>query len=205
MNRNSTYTLLSVFFCVCLIASNIFETKIFPLGPITLTGGFLIFPFSYILNDCLSEVYGYGKARTAIFTAFGVNLFFLAMAQAVRALPEVEYGTAQEHLDYLFKADLRITCASMAAFFIGSIINAKVMSGMKVRQGEKGFWLRAIVSSLAGEGADSLIFFPIAFRGIGVRNIITLMITQVLLKTAYEVVVLPLTAISVKKMKTLPE
>lgn len=194
------YTVLVVIFCVCLIAANLFETKIFSAGPLTLTGGFLIFPISYIINDCLSEVYGFNKARFAIFLAFALNLGFVLTAQLVKILPEVEYGTAQEHLDYLFNADLRITAASMLAFLAGSLLNARVLVKMKEKSGKR-FGVRAIVSTVVGESVDSLVFFPIAFMGVGLRNMVTLMVTQIILKTLYEIIVLPITSRVVRSLK----
>ena len=198
---NRRYNLLSALIPVCLIASNLFETKIFSVGQFTLTGGFLVFPISYIVNDCLTEVYGYRNAKEVILTAFALNALFVGLAQLVRILPASEMWDGQEHFDYIFKADLRITLASMAAFVFGSLINARVMHLMKLRQGERGFGWRAIASSLAGESIDSLIFFPIAFYSVGFRNILVLMATQIVLKTLYEVVCLPLTTIVVKYLK----
>lgn len=195
------FALLTALFCICLVASNIFETIIFPLGPITLTGGFLVFPISYIVNDCLSEVYGYKKTRFVIYTAVVLNLLFVLAAQLVRTLPTVPYCDAGEHFAYIFNADVRITAASMLAFIAGSLLNALVMVRMKKFQGEKGFGWRAVLSSLVGETADSLVFFPIAFWGVGIRNILVLMLTQILLKTLYEVIVLPLTSVVVRKLK----
>lgn len=192
---------MAMLFCVCLIASNIFETKIFDAGPITLTGGFLVFPISYILGDCLTEVYGFRKARFVILASVALNLFFVGTAQIVRVLPPEVFWDGQEHFDYIFAADLRITLASMAAFACGSILNALVMDRMKRRQGERGFGWRAVLSSLVGESADSLVFFPIAFWGVGVRNMLIMMATQIVLKTAYEVVALPITSSVVRKMK----
>lgn len=194
------FTLLATLFCVCLIASNIFEAKIFMVGRITLTGGFLVFPLSYIINDVLSEIYGYRNTRFVIWTAFALNAFFIAATQIVRILPEAPYGEAQEHLDFLFRMDMRISIASMAAFVCGSLLNSKVMVSMKKIQGEKGFGWRAVVSSFIGEAADSLIFFPIAFWSVGLKNMAVLMITQIILKTSYEIIVLPLTWSVVKKM-----
>ena len=196
------FTLLAITFCVCLIASNLFEIKIFDAGPLTLTGGFLIFPVSYIINDCLSEVYGYRKTRFVILTAFAMNAAFVLMAQLVRILPPEQFWDGQEHFDYIFAADLRITIASMAAFVCGSMLNAKVMQRLKSRDGEKRFGLRAVLSSLAGESIDSLIFFPVAFWGVGLENLLKMMLTQILLKTLYEVVVLPLTTLYVRRLKT---
>ena len=195
------FTVLAVVSCVCLVASNIFETKIFAAGPLTLTGGFLIFPISYIINDCLTEVYGYRRARFVILLAFLVNAAFVGVAQLVRILPPVPYCDAQPHLDYLFTADLRITAASMLAFLLGSLVNSLVMDKMKSRQGNKGFGWRAVLSSLAGETLDSLIFFPIAFRGVGLENLLVMMTTQIVLKTLYEVVILPVTTVYVRHLK----
>ena len=195
------FTVLAILFCVCLIASNLFETKIFTAGFITLTGGFILFPVSYILNDCISEVYGYGKAKFVILTAFAMNVFFVLASQLVKILPGASFWDGQAHFDYIFNANLRITVASMLAFLAGSIMNAKVMSRMKIRDGERRFGLRAILSSLAGEGIDSLVFFPIAFFGVSLKNLVIMMLTQVALKTLYEVIMLPVTARSVKYLK----
>lgn len=203
MKKSEKYfCLMAIVFCACLIASNIFEIKIFDAGPLTLTGGFLIFPISYILNDCLTEVYGYKKARFVIWTAFALNLCFVLVAQLVRILPAETFWDGQDHFDYIFKADLRITIASMAAFVCGSLVNAKVMSNMKAVDGERRFGWRAVLSSLAGESIDSVIFFPIAFWAVGMHNLLVMMVTQIILKTAYEVVVLPLTRLFVKRIKS---
>lgn len=195
------FVLLAILFCVSLIASNLFETKIFDAGLLTLTGGFLVFPVSYIINDCLTEVYGYKATRFVILTAFGANAFFVVMAQLVRLLPPADFWDGQAQFDYIFTADLRITVASMLAFVGGSTLNAKVMARMKALQGDKGFGWRAILSSLAGEGVDSLIFFPIAFWGVGFAHMCLLMVTQIVLKTLYEVVILPFTACFVRYLR----
>lgn len=195
------FTLLAIVFCVCLIAANLFETKIFDAGLITLTGGFLIFPISYILNDCLAEVYGYKKARFVITTAIAMNAAFVLFAQVVRRLPPETFWDGQEHFDYIFSADLRITLASMAAFFCGSIINLLVMARLRERDGDRRFGWRAILSTLFGESVDSLIFFPIAFYGVGAGNIVRMMVTQIVLKTLYEILVLPLTSAYVRRLK----
>jgi len=195
------YTILTTLFCVCLVASNLFETKIFMAGSLILTGGLTIFPISYILNDCITELYGYKHARFVIWNAMILNIFVVAMAQLVRILPSAEFSDAQQHFDYIFKADLRITIASMAAFLCGSLLNSKVMSTMKSRQGDKGFSVRAIVSSLVGESADSIIFFPIAFWHVGFKNMLIMMAIQIVLKTLYEIIVLPVTISVINYMK----
>jgi len=202
MKETNRYALLTTFFAVTLIASNLFETKIFVAGSLTLTGGFLVFPISYILNDCLTEIFGLKKARFAIWLAFAMNAFVVVLAQLVCILPGASFWDGDAHFRYVFNADLRIAAASMLAFLAGSFLNARVLAWMKSIQGDKGFGWRSIASSFVGESIDSLIFFPIAFWGVSAENLIVMMATQVVLKTLYEVLVLPVTVVVVKRLKT---
>ncbi len=196
-----SFMLMAIIFNVCLIASNLFETKLFMAGNLALTGGVIIFPVSYIINDCLVEVYGYRKARLVIWTGFLMNFFVVAMAQIVRILPAAPFWDGGPHFDYVFAMAPRVTVASMLAFLCGSTVNAWIMSRMKVASNGKRFSVRAIVSSLGGETVDSLIFFPIAFFGLEVRELLYLMVTQVVLKTLYEIIILPVTSLVVRKLK----
>ena len=195
------FMMLAILFVVCLIASNLYETKLFTVLGITLTGGVIIFPVSYIINDCLVEVYGYRKARLVIWMGFFMNFFVVLTAQLVRLLPEASYWDGGEHFDYIFSLAPRVTIASMIAFVSGSTVNAFIMSKMKISSNGRNFSLRAIVSTIGGESVDSLVFFPIAFWGIPVEEMFKLMITQIVLKTLYEVIILPLTKLIVVQLK----
>lgn len=193
--------MMAIIFNVCLIASNLFETKLFTVCGIALTGGVVIFPVSYIINDCLVEVYGYRKSRLVIWMGFAMNFFVVAVAQIVRILPAAPFWDGGEHFNYIFSLAPRVTVASLLAFLSGSTVNAVIMSKMKIAQKGRGFSFRAIMSTIGGETVDSLIFFPIAFWGIGTAEMLKLMATQIVLKTAYEVVILPVTNIIVRKLK----
>ena len=196
------FVVLAILFNVCLIASNLFETKIFTAGPLVLTGGLLIFPISYIINDCITEIWGFRNARFVIRTAFLMNLFAVSVAELVKFLPPAPFWDGQEHFAYIVSADHRITWASMLAFVCGSLVNSLIMDKMRKSSAEgKGFGWRAIVSTLGGESLDSIIFFPIAFWGVGTRNMLTMMVTQIVLKTIYEIIILPITSMVVKSLK----
>lgn len=195
------FMMLAILFVVCLIASNLYETKLFTVLGITLTGGVVIFPVSYIINDCLVEVYGYRKARLVIWMGFFMNFFVVLTAQLVRLLPEASYWDGGEHFNYIFSLAPRVTLASMLAFVCGSTVNAFIMSKMKISSNGSNFSLRAIVSTIGGESVDSLVFFPIAFWGIPAEEMFKLMITQIVLKTLYEVIILPLTNLVVVQLK----
>ena len=193
---------MAVAFTVCLITSNLFATKVFSLGwGINLPGAVIIFPISYILNDCLSEVWGYRKARLVIWTAFAANLLVVLLGQVVVWLPAASFWDGGEHFDYMFNMAPRVAFASLLAFLAGSTLNAFVMSKMKVADQGRRFGVRAILSSVAGELLDSLIFMPIAFFGSPVKMLATMMVFQVSFKLVYEIVILPLTSYVVRRVK----
>lgn len=196
------YLFFSVLFCVCLITANVLETKQIQIGYLSLTGGLIVFPVSYIINDCVCEVYGYARARLLIWLGFAMNFIFVVFGALADAIPGAPYWNNDEGFHAVFGLAPRIAAASFVAFVVGSFINAYVMSRMKIASRGKHFSLRAVVSTVLGEGADSLVFFPLALWGV-VPNaeLLILIVTQIVLKTLYEVMVLPLTIWVVKKAK----
>ena len=196
------FMLLGILFNVCLIAANLLETKVINLCGLTVTAGLLVFPVSYIINDCIAEVWGFRKARLIIWTGFAMNFFVVSLGLVAVALPAAPFWEGEEHFDFVFGMAPRIVAASLAAFLVGSFLNAYVMSRMKLRSGGRRFSVRAIASTVAGETADSLLFFPIAFGGIiAWRELAVMMALQIVLKSLYEVIVLPVTVRVVRYVK----
>ena len=196
------FMLLGILFNVCLIAANPLETKVIQIGSLTVTAGLLVFPISYIINDCIAEVWGFKKARLIIWSGFAMNFFVVALGLIAVAIPAAPFWEGEEHFDFVFGMAPRIVAASLMAFLVGSFLNAYVMSKMKVASRGRHFSARAILSTLAGETADSLIFFPVAFGGIiAWRELLIMMCIQIILKSMYEVIILPVTIRVVKAIK----
>ena len=188
------FMLLGILFNVCLIAANLLETKVIQVGSITVTAGLLVFPISYIINDCIAEVWGYRKARLIIWLGFLMNLMAIIFIQIAIILPSALFWDGQKSFETVFSSTPRILLASFIAFLVGSFLNAYVMSKMKLASGGKNFSLRAITSTLVGESADSMIFFPVAFGGLmPAGELIKMMVIQAVLKTLYEIIILPVT------------
>lgn len=207
---STTYLVLAIFSCVCLIVSNICVSKRTPLG---LTGGLLVFPISYIIGDVVTEVYGYKAARRIILLSILMNFFVVAVGALAAALPGVPGDIPGAAVDTLFRINggmaLVVVCASMLSFVLGSLSNAWVMHKMRSHDGEKLFSLRAILSTVVGESVDSLVFFPIAFSmalfsgAMSLTDLAQIIFAEVSLKTLYEILVLPVTIRVVKKVKKL--
>ena len=201
-NVSVLFLFFSVLFCVCLITANVLETKQISLGFFNITGGLLVFPVSYIINDCVCEVWGYRKARLLIWLGFAMNFMFVAFGAIADAIPGAPYWHNDAGFHAVFGLAPRIALASFVAFLIGSFVNAYVMSRMKISSGGKNFSYRAILSTVFGEGADSVVFFPLALYGVvPTKELPVFIVTQVALKTLYEIMVLPVTIAVVRKTK----
>lgn len=197
------YLVLVVTFCICLIVANLVEIKTIDLGPLTITAGVIIFPVSYIINDCVVEVYGLKRAKLMIWLGFASSLFVTLALQLSIALPGSAEWTSQEAMEEIYGSVPRIVAASFLAFLCGSMVNAYTMARMKHTGNDaKRFSLRAILSTVYGESVDSLIFFPIAFAGVLSWGMIaSLMATQIVIKTVYEIIILPVTICTVDRLR----
>lgn len=196
--------ILTTFFVVALLVSNVITSKqvLLPFG-ITMTGAVFIFPITYILSDLFSEVYGYKWSRFTCYLGFFMNLFMVLVFQAVIATPAPDYWTNQAAFQTVLGNTPRILFASLLAMMVGDFVNDRVFRRMKQKHldSHKGFGWRAILSSVCGELVDSLIFLPLAFFGqMPVMTLAIMTVSQVAIKTGYELVILPVTRIIVKKV-----
>lgn len=197
-------TVLTTFYVVCLLIANIVASKQvqLPFG-ITMTGAIFVFPMTYILSDVFSEVYGYKWSRITCIMAFLCNIFMVAIFALVIVVKPPVYWTNQEAFSIVLGNTPRMLFASLIAYFMGDWVNDIIFRNMKNKHGEKNFGLRAITSSFFGEFTDSLIFVPIAFIGsMPAKQLLIMILVQPTLKVAYECVILPLTRVVVKTLKT---
>lgn len=193
---------ITILFVVSLVVSNIITSRqvTLPFG-ITMTGAVFIFPITYVISDLVSEVYGYRWSRIICYLGFAANLFAAIAFNTVNLAPHPEWWQNKEAFAVVLGNTPRIFASSLLAFVIGDLVNDKVFASMKAKHPNsiKGFGLRAILSSFLGELVDSLIFLPLAFLGqMPVEALAMMTVTQVLIKTGYEVAILPLTTVIVK-------
>lgn len=195
-------------FCVILICSNLIgagkvaEVDLPLMGVVTFGAGILFFPLSYVLGDVLTEVYGYARARRVVWVGFAASIFTALMATIVVAMPPARDWTGQETLAAVFGQAPRIFAASILAFWAGEFANSFVLARMKVLTRGKYLWTRTIGSTAVGQGVDTLIFYPLAFWGIWETSLIlTVMLTNYLLKVGWEALLTPVTYKVVGAMK----
>lgn len=194
--------IMAAFVAVLLCSNLIGPAKVAQVGGVQFGAATLFFPISYIFGDILTEVYGYARARRVVWMGLGAMLFASAMAAIVVALPAAPQWPHQAAYETVFGATWRVAAASLAGFWAGEFCNAYVLARLKVKTAGRHLWLRLIGSTLVGEGIDTLIFFPLALYGILPDGLLaSIMLTNYVLKCAWEVLATPLTYAVVRALK----
>lgn len=201
------YDFVMAAFVAILLLSNIIGAA--KPASVTISGeqwifgaGILFFPLGYVIGDVLTEVYGYARARRVIWAGFAALLFMAFMSWVVVALPPAPGWEGQAAYESVFGQVWRIVIASITAFWAGEFVNSYVMARMKIWTGGKHLWSRTIGSTVVGQGVDSIIFYPLAFWGLwSQEQVISVMITNWLLKVGWEVVLTPVTYVVVGWLK----
>jgi uncharacterized integral membrane protein (TIGR00697 family) len=207
--HSTLYVAVVAFFVADLLISNVIAVKmISPFTvfgyPVTLQAADLIFPVTYILGDVLTEVYGFKRARKAIWIGFGCNLFAAAAIYLGQRLPANPDWHDQAAYDAILGTQFRILGASFAAYLVGEFVNSTILAKMKVWTGGKHLWSRTIGSTIVGQGCDSAIFCTLAFYGepwMPNEALMSLILFQWLFKVSYETAATPLTYLVVNTLK----
>src|SRR5688572_7621576 len=193
---------MAAFVTVLLCSSVIGAPKVSKVWGFTFGTGVLFFPISYVFNDVLTEVYGYARARKVVWAGFGAIIFASFMSWAVVALPAAPGWNDQQAYVTVFGQTPRIVFASLAAFFVGEFTNSYVLAKMKLKTNGRYLWMRTIGSTIVGEGVDSIIFYPAAFWGVWSSDLLlTVMISNYVIKVAWETIVTPVTYLVVDFLK----
>jgi hypothetical protein len=174
------------------------------IGDYVYGAGVLFFPISYLFGDILTEVYGYARSRKVIWAGFGALIFASFMAFFVTYLPSAPTMDAekQKAIEMIFGQTPRIVLASLTAFWLGEFVNSFVLAKIKLWMSGKLLFVRTIASTIFGEIADSVIFYPIAFYGIwSNEQLISVMIGNYFIKVLWEVLATPFTYLMVRFLK----
>lgn len=202
MTFSMRFVAIAALFITCLITANIMIVKQIAIGTIIIPAAIIIFPLSYICGDVLTEVYGYKQARLVIWIGFICNLIAVIAFWIGEILPPAPVFEAQAAYERILGSTPRFLIASFAAYVVGEFANSFVLAKMKVATKGKWLWTRTIGSTLVGQGFDTVIVLTIAFTGVLPFSVLGIMIVgHWLLKSAYEILVTPVTYIVVNYLK----
>lgn len=194
--------IISMMFITCLLTSNLAAIKICDFWGANLPCGILLFPLLYVLNDILTEVYGFSASRKVVWTALACNLALSSYLYIATHFKPSGHSNNYEAFEIVFSLSPKIFIASMISYLIGELINAVIISQLKIKFEGRMFALRAIFSTAVGSFIESLIFCFIAFSYL-LSHIVVLKMALMLttIKVLYEIVVMPISVMLVRFLK----
>ena len=197
------FMIIAVVYVTCLLLSNLIAGKMWAVtGSITLPAAVILFPITYIFGDIFTEVYGFKKARIIIWLGFACSFFAVAVYLITIGLPHPGFWENQDAYQIVMGTTPRVAVASFAGYLFGEFSNSMILSKLKVATKGKNLWLRTILSTLVGEGFDSVIFITISFWGtMDNAQVLKMILFQYLFKVAYEIIFTPLTYAIVSWLK----
>ncbi len=200
MKFSYRFVIITAIFVTCLLTANIVGVKVWAFGSIELSAAVIIFPFSYIFGDILTEVYGYKEARKVIWLGFLCNLLFVIFAWFAQLLPPVSGWTGQSAFVTILGYTPRLLGASFLGYLVGEFANSFVLAKMKIFTRGRWLWSRTIGSTIVGQAFDTGIFIVGAY--VGAAFFTPWMILWAwLAKVTIEVVFTPLTYVIVNYLK----
>ncbi|MFH0943135.1 MAG: queuosine precursor transporter [Candidatus Beckwithbacteria bacterium] len=203
MNKEHKLDLLLATYITAIVAAELLGSKIFQVSFIKASVGIFVLPITFTINDIVTEVYGKKRARSFIKAGLyvliglaGYTLISIKLPPANRFLPF--------HSAYIeiFSKSLRITLASITAFFLSERLDVYIFSKIRQRLGKKKLWLRNNLSNFLGQLFDTVVFMFLAFYSIGSFNFILALIWPYwLLKCTMSIIETPFTYLGVKWLK----
>ncbi len=193
-NYSEIFLFISILFITCILVSNILASKIINIFGISMTGGVLVFPITYIIGDVLTEIYGYKKSKKIIIYGFTCNLIMVILFYIAMKLPYPEYYLNQDAFVAVLSSTPRLLLASFIGYLVGGLTNSYIMDYIKNNSKIKYLWFRTITSTIIGEFLDTSIFLIIGFIGtMKTNDLLFMIVCQSAAKTLYEIVLTPLT------------
>jgi len=194
------FVVIAALFVTCYLTGNIVGGKMVGFGFISLPAAVVLFPFSYIFGDILTEVYGYRQARQVIWLGFLCNLIFVVFAWVGQVLPPAPLWENQAAYETILGYTPRLFAASVVGYLAGEFCNSFVLARMKLLTKGRWLWTRTIGSTIIGEGIDTAIFIPGAHFGFPFFSPMIILYHWAA-KVAIEALATPLTYVAVNSLK----
>lgn len=189
MENSRRYMIVAVLYVALLLISNIMASKVVLLGGMILPAAVVVYPFSFMMGDVLTEVWGFQRARQVIWLGFLANVLMVVFATLGQYMTPAPFWPHQEAYKAILGAVPRIVLASFVAYLAGELSNSYVLEAIKQRTGNRLLFVRTIGSTLVGQVLDTALFIGIAFAGtMPAAALLQMMMWQYLTKVTLEAV-----------------
>lgn len=195
------FALLALFSSTWL-ASNVAAIKLVSVFGITLTGGFLSFPFATMFNTLIIELYGFKNSRQVLWSGSLFNLIFILWILIVNLIPSSPHWRLENEFRDILIPSSRIIFSSLLSFLIADFINGYTMAKFKIKDNGNALLKRIIVSSFLATVVDITLFFFLAFLNTMPIDLFVMTYTTAVIKRIiFQILFLPILWYSIDLLK----
>ena len=192
--------LLNCLFVVSLIIANVVASKIVSFWGLVVPAAIVAYPVTFLITDVIGEIWGKDEANKTVKIGFICQIFSLILITLAIMLPVAPFADNQLEFKSILGQSFRCVMASLIAYLCSQSWDVFVFHKLKNINGEKHKWIRNNLSTMTSQIIDTVIFITIAFWG-SVPNIITMILSQYLVKLVYALLDTPFFYILTRKRK----
>lgn len=202
MGSTTLYQIISATFCVLVVMSNIISAKMVQLPffqDFSIPAGLITYPFTFLLSDLVTEVFGAKKAKQMVYMALGLSLLSFGIIQFALILPASNLLEQNLFAAVLGLSGLRIF-SSLTAYLISQLVDIQLYALIKKWTGQKWLWLRNNGSTCISQGVDTVVIDVIYLYlglGMGWNEVLPIMAFSFAYKAFFSIANTPLFYLSV--------
>lgn len=198
METPHKYTVfLSILWVSILISGFFTSIKTFEIYGVVFFAATIAYPFTYIFNDIMTEVYGYKVSRKIVWSGFFGVLVATIIAWLYTYIPGSSEWTLDQDRAFntIFRISPFIAILGIISFASGEIANSIIISKLKVKMNGKYESFRCITSTFVGQLIDNTIFAVGLYLILDIISgnvAISVIVTTVIFCTLWEIIAYPI-------------
>lgn len=173
--KDQLYLVLAGVFIASLVTCNLIANKFVTVDlgfkVFIVSAGILPYPFTFLVTDLISELYGQKKANLVVFAGFISSMFvllFLWLGGQFNAIPDSL--VTDDTYNSVFRNAWRIIAASMTAYLFAQFVDVRIFHFWKRLTNGKHLWLRNNASTVVSQLLDTILVICILFVGVWNRD-----------------------------------
>ena len=186
-------TALAMSFVTLLVVANIVAVKPVALNGWVVPAGTIAYPFTFLLTDIISELYGRKIVTRVVWYGFGLSAAMVFLVYVAQVLPSADFWEGQGAFETTLGSAPQIVLGSMTAYLVSQHCDVFIFHHVRRVTNGRHLWFRNNASTMVSQAVDTALFISIAFAGSAPPGVLwNMMGTQYLVKVGVAVIDTPI-------------
>ena len=164
------YLILAALFIASLVVTNLIANKFVTVDlgfkTFVISAGMIPYPFTFLITDILSEIYGKRKTTNVVIAGFFASVFVLGVLWLGSIFPAIDQSPVNDDsYNMVFANSYRVVFSSMIAYLIAQFADLKLFHFWKNLTKGKHLWLRNNASTIVSQLLDTTLVVSVLFIG----------------------------------------